>query len=87
MDLGLLHSCDINFFLANGAFMGTALKGEVVESNALYITNCGFPSTEFNRAFLKEPDAEAAAALARAEAYFAGHDLPFAVTVRSDRES
>ncbi len=87
MDRSLLHACDINFFLANGAFIGTALKGEAVESNALFITNCGFATTEFNRAFLKEPGAEIGAALAVAEAYFADRELPFAVTVRSDRES
>jgi GNAT superfamily N-acetyltransferase len=87
MDLQLLHACDVNLWLSNAAFLGTSLKGEVVESHDLFITNCGFPETEFNRAFLKAPDGDLAAAFERAEAYFRGAELPFAFTVRSDREA
>jgi hypothetical protein len=87
MDLELFHACDVNMWLANAAFLGKSVKGEVVESHDLFITNCGFPETEFNRAFLKVPDGDLTAAFERAEAYFRGVELPFAFTVRSDREA
>jgi GNAT superfamily N-acetyltransferase len=58
-----------------------------MESHDLFITNCGIPETEFNRAFLKRPDAPLDAALERAENYFRGVGLPYAITVRSDCES
>lgn len=87
MDDPLLHACDANLWAANAAYFGASLKGEAVESHDLFITHCGFPETEFNRAFLKNPGADLAAAFARAEAYFAGVGLPFAFTVRSDREA
>jgi GNAT superfamily N-acetyltransferase len=87
MDDQLLHACDVNCWLANAAFLGTSVRGEVIESGDLFITNCGFPQTEFNRAFLKAPDGDLAAAFECAEAYFRGVGLPFAFTVRSDREA
>jgi hypothetical protein len=87
MDLPLWHACDVNQWLANAAFLGTSEKGEVMETRDLYITNCGFPATEFNRAFLKQPGGDLAAAFERAEAYFGSMELPFAFTVRSDREA
>jgi len=87
MDRSLLHACDINMWLGNAAFLGTSVNGEVLESHDLFITNCGMPATDFNRAFLKEPGGDLAAAFERAEAYFRGAGLPFAFTVRSDREA
>lgn len=87
MDEGLLHACDVNMWVANAAFLGTSVKGEALETHDLFITNCGFPATEFNRAFLKEPGGDLAAALERTEAYFQNAELPFAYTVRSDREA
>jgi len=87
MDNQLLHACDVNYWLSNAAFLGTSVKGEVVESHDLFITSSGFPETEFNRAFLKAPDGDLAAAFERAEAYFRRVELPFAFTVRSDREA
>ena len=87
MDSALLHACDVNMWVANAAFLGTSAKGEVLETHDLFITNCGLPATVFNRAFLKEPGGDLAAACERAEAYFRGAELPFAYTVRSDREA
>jgi hypothetical protein len=87
MNTQLLHACDVNYWLSNAAFLGTSARGEVVESRDLFIANCGFPETEFNRAFLKAPDGDLASAFERAEAYFRGVGLPFAFTVRSDREA
>jgi GNAT superfamily N-acetyltransferase len=87
MDSRLLHACDVNMWLANAAFLGTSAKGEVLETHDLFITNCGLPATVFNRAFLKEPGGDLAAAFERAEAYFERAKLPFAFTVRSDREA
>ena len=69
MDLPLWHACDINQWLANAAFLGTSLEGEVMETRDLFITNCGFPTTEFNRAFLKEPGGDLAPAFERAEGH------------------
>jgi hypothetical protein len=86
MDTQLLRACDVNYWLSMAAFLGTSVHGEVVESRDLFITNCGFPETEFNRAFLKAPDGDLVAAFERAEAYFRRAGLPFSFTVRSDRE-
>lgn len=72
--------------LANSAFLGTSVRGEVLESHDLFITNCGLPETEFNRAYLKKPGGPLSAAFERAEAYFRAVALPFAFTVRSDCE-
>jgi hypothetical protein len=87
MNNELLHACDVNYWLSTAAFLGTSVKGEVVESRDLFITNCGFAVTEFNRAFLKTSDGDLPAAFERAEAYFRRAGLPFAFTVRSDREA
>jgi hypothetical protein len=87
MDARLLHACDVNLWLSNAAFLGTSVNGEVVESRDLFITNCGLPETEFNRAFLKDPGGDLAPAFERAEAYFHRVGLPFAFTVRSDLEA
>jgi len=87
MDEQLLHACDVNMWVANAAFLGTSAKGEALESRDLFITNCGLPTTEFNRAFLKEPGGDLGAAFERAEAYFRSAELPFAYTVRSDCEA
>jgi len=86
MDPELLHVCDINMRLANAAFIGTSVRGEVMESHDLFITNCGLAVVDFNRAYLKRPAEDLAAPLARAEAYFRDAGLPFGCTVRSDLE-
>ncbi len=86
MDAALLHACDVNLWLADTLFFGGSLKGEVVEVHDLHLTSCGFPTAEFNRAFLKKPDGDLSAAIARAEAHFARLELPFFFTVRSDWE-
>lgn len=86
MDPALLHACDVNLWLADTLFFGGSPKGEVVEVHDLHLTSCGFPAAEFNRAFLKKPDGDLPAAIARAEAHFARLELPFFWTVRSDWE-
>ena len=86
MDDALLHACDVNLWLADALFFGGSLRGEVVETHDLHLTSCGFPSDEFNRAFLKKPDRDVDAAIGRAEAHFARLGLPFSFTVRSDWE-
>ncbi len=86
MEAALLHACDVNLWLADALFFGTSPKGEVTELHDLHLTSCGFPAAEFNRAFLKKPDGDLPAAIARAESHFARLELPFFFTVRSDWE-
>jgi len=87
LDSDLLHACDVNMRLSNAAFLGTSVKGEVLESFDLYITNCGLAAVDFNRAHVKDPGSDLAAPIARAEAYFRAAELPFGFTVRSDLET
>ena len=84
MDPALLHACDANFWLSDVLFFGTSLRGEVTELHDLHLTSCGFPAPEFNRAFLKQPEGDLPATIARAEAHFARLAQPFYFTVRSD---
>lgn len=76
----------MNLWLADSAFFAGSLNGEVVAVHDLQLTSCGFPTAEFNRAFLKEPGGDIPAAIARAEDHFARLELPFFFTVRSDWE-
>lgn len=80
----LLDACDVNLWRANTLFFGGSAKGEVVEVHDLHLVSCGFAAADFNRAFLKRPDGDVPAAIARAEAHFARLELPFWFTVRSD---
>jgi len=86
MDPALLHACDANLWLADALFFGASPQGEVTEVHDLHLTSCGFPTAEFNRAFLKKPEGDLPAVIARAEAHFARLDLPFFFTARSDWE-
>jgi GNAT superfamily N-acetyltransferase len=87
MDPALLHACDFNYWLSDSLFFGCSLKGEVVETHDLHLASCGFASAQFNGAFLKKPEGDLPAAIARAEAYFERLELPFAFNVRSDWET
>jgi GNAT superfamily N-acetyltransferase len=86
VDIALLHACDVNLWQSDALFFAGSPRGEVVERHDLHLTSCGFPTAEFNRAFLKRPDGDLPAAIAHAEAHFARLALPFFFTVRSDWE-
>ena len=88
MDDKTLHAVDLNFYQSVGAMLANSGAGEVVETQALYLTCCGFPASEFNVAFLKLPIAAEAAgeAIERAEAYFRPRKLPFRVSIRKGFE-
>ena len=86
MTEALLHACDVNLWQADVLFFGSSLQGEVTELHDLHLACCGFPAPEFNAAFLKLPDGDLPAAIARAEAYFARLEKPFHFSVRSDWE-
>lgn len=84
MDSDLLAASDRNFCHANGLFMGTSLRGEVLENALLQIVSCGLPAAEHNFGFVKLPPRDAVGALAATEAYFGARALPFRMMVRSD---
>jgi hypothetical protein len=86
VDTALLHACDVNLWQSDALFFGGSPRGEVVERHDLHLSSCGFPTAEFNRAFLKRPDGDLPAAIARAEEHFARAGLPFCFSVRSDWE-
>lgn len=82
----LLHACDVNLWQADALFFGASPTGEVSELHDLHLACCGFPAADFNTAFLKKPEGDLPAAIARAEAWFARLELPFLFIVRSDQE-
>lgn len=82
----LLHACDVNLWWADALFFGASPRGEVTELSDLHLASCGFPAAQFNGAFLKQPDGDVQAAIARAEAHFERVGLPFLFNIRSDWE-
>ena len=84
-----LHAIDLNFYQSLGAVLANSETGEVRETQALYLTSCGFPASEFNVAFLKLPIAATGAgeAIESAEAYFRSRKFPFRVSLRKGFEA
>jgi len=82
----LRDACDANLYLANATLFGTSLRGETAESHDLALTSCGLQAPDLNQAYLKHPEGDVAAALARARAWFARRELPWVACVRDDRE-
>ena len=76
---------DWNYCLSNAAFFGNSKPGEVVENRDVFITCCGVPNVTFNTAFVKFPVRDLDACLRRARQYFGARELPFRITLRSDR--
>jgi GNAT superfamily N-acetyltransferase len=86
MDERTLQLADRNWCRANGLFMSSSERGEILESQHLHLTCCGLPAATFNVAYLKPPVSALDASVRRAEAYFRPRDLPFRITLRSDYE-
>jgi GNAT superfamily N-acetyltransferase len=76
---------DADYWESSRLFMEVSRRGEAIDQGDLLLHHCGFPMLNLNLAHVKDPDADPHDVAARAQRWFGERELPFLVSVRSDR--
>lgn len=77
-----LAALDANYLACSGGLMGSSAFGAYAEQQNLALVSCGAPMARHNTAHLRPPLVATAAAIERAEQFFAQPRLPYSVEFR-----
>jgi GNAT superfamily N-acetyltransferase len=76
---------DDDYWQSSRLFMEVSHRGEAADARDLLLHHCGFPMVNLNLAHVKDPDPDPRDIAARAQDWFRARELPFLLSVRSDR--